>query len=81
MRLLSLLILVVVVAVVVAFVVQNEDEVTVHFFDYGLPTTLAKLVGVTYLLGMVSGWTVVGILRRSVERMTEPAQRDRYPAR
>jgi hypothetical protein len=28
-----------------------------------------------YLLGMFSGWAVVGMLRRSFKRVTEPAQR------
>jgi uncharacterized membrane protein YciS (DUF1049 family) len=76
MRLISLLILVAAVVAVVLFAMQNEGEVTVRFFDYTLTTSMAKLVGAVYLLGMISGWTVIGTLRRSVVRVTEPMYRD-----
>jgi len=72
MRVLCLLILVVLVGAVVVFAVQNEQPVTLTFFpNYGVTTSVAVLAGAAYLLGMVSGWTVVGMLRRSFERVTE----------
>jgi hypothetical protein len=32
---------------------------------------MAVLIGVVYFLGMVSGWTVVGFLKRTLQRVTE----------
>ena len=39
---------------------------------------VSLLVAAAYLLGMFSGWTVVGMLRRSVYRATEPREYARY---
>jgi uncharacterized membrane protein YciS (DUF1049 family) len=79
MRLISLVILVAAVVFIVAFVMQNDEPVVVRFFDWTLTTSMAKLVGVVYLIGMISGWTVIGTLRRSFNRVTEPMYRE--PAR
>jgi putative membrane protein len=75
MRLISLLILLAIVVAIVIFALDNQAEVEVHFLDYVLTTSLAKLVGAVYLLGMVSGWSLIGILRRSWGRATAPASR------
>jgi hypothetical protein len=32
---------------------------------------MSLIIAVVYLLGMVSGWTVVGFLKRSIKRVTE----------
>ena len=78
MRLLCLLILVVVLVAVVLFALENQAEVTVQFYQYNMTLTVAELVGAAYVLGMVSGWTVIGIVRRSVVRVTEfPPQQAR----
>jgi uncharacterized membrane protein YciS (DUF1049 family) len=71
MRILYLLILVIVIAAVVIFAVQNDEEVTLRYFGQSLSTRLSLLIGVVYLLGMVSGWTVVGFLRRSLKEVTK----------
>jgi hypothetical protein len=76
MRLISLILLVAIVGAIVAFVMLNEQEVEVNLLNfYQLHTTMAKLVGAVYMLGMVSGWSVIGILRRSFERATDPGYR------
>jgi hypothetical protein len=75
MRLISLVILVAAVAAVVVFALENEGDVTVHFLEYPLTTSKAKLVGAVYVLGMITGWAVVGLLRRSWSRVTEPVYR------
>lgn len=72
MRALCLLILIVFLAAVGIFAVQNEMEVTVRFLQYSITTPLAALVGVAYLVGMISGWTVIGVLRRSAATVLEP---------
>ncbi len=82
MRLIYLLILLAVLTAVVIFGMQNADEVTIKFLNYSLTTSMAILVGAVYLIGMISGWTVVGILRRSMERVTEgPVYYRQAPAR
>jgi lipopolysaccharide assembly protein A len=71
MRVFCFLILLIVVAAVVVFAVQNNDDVTIHYLDRSISSPMSLLIGVVYVLGMVSGWTVVGFLRRSFRRMTE----------
>jgi uncharacterized membrane protein YciS (DUF1049 family) len=71
MRFLYLLILLVLIAAIVVFAVQNNDEVTLRYFDRSLSSTLPVLIAVVYVLGMFTGWTVVGFVRRSVRRVTE----------
>jgi len=70
MRFVYLVFLLVFIAAVALFAVQNHDTVTVAYFDRSISCSLALLIGVVYLLGMVSGWTIVGILRRSLRRVT-----------
>jgi uncharacterized membrane protein YciS (DUF1049 family) len=71
MRFVYLFILLIVLAAVVIFAVQNNEAVTLHYLDRSVTSSLALLIAAVYLLGMVSGWTVVGILRRSLRRVTE----------
>ncbi|HMF13266.1 MAG TPA: LapA family protein [Gemmataceae bacterium] len=71
MRFVYLLILLVVLAAVVVFAVQNNEAVTLRYLDRSLSSTLPVLVAVVYVLGMLTGWTFVGFLRRSVRRVTE----------
>ena len=78
MRILCLLILVVIVGAVVAFAVQNQEDVTLTFFNYSRSVNVSLLIGAAYVLGMVSGWSVVGLLRRSFARVVEfPETRQR----
>jgi hypothetical protein len=71
MRLLCLLLLVVIIGAVVAFATQNLQPVTLDLFNFKLTSSVAVVIGATYLLGMFSGWTVIGLLRRSFERATD----------
>jgi lipopolysaccharide assembly protein A len=71
MRFVYFLILLIVVAAVVIFAMQNNQTVTLQYFDRSVSTTLPLLIAAVYLLGMVSGWTVVGFLKRSLRRVTE----------
>ena len=48
---------------------QNQGEVTLAVLNQSITTTVPILVGLTYLAGMLSGWTVVGMLRRSLGRV------------
>jgi uncharacterized membrane protein YciS (DUF1049 family) len=71
MRVFYCLILLVIITAVAVFAVQNNEDVTLHYLDRRVTFSLAVLIGVVYLLGMVSGWTVVGFLKRTLQRVTE----------
>jgi uncharacterized integral membrane protein len=71
MRFIYLLILLVFVAAVGVFAVQNNDTLTLRYFDRTVTGPLSVVIGGAYLIGMLSGWTVVGLLKRSVQRVTE----------
>jgi len=71
MRLVYLLLLLLAVAAVAVFAVQDNEPVTLEYFDRSVTCALPLLIAVVYLLGMVSGWTVIGLVRRSLRRVTE----------
>jgi len=71
MRMLCLVFLIVFAAAVALFAVQNRQDVTLNFFDWGLTASVAAVIGAAYLLGMLSGWSIVGIVRRSFNRTAE----------
>ena len=58
------------------FEYQNQQAITVRFADRGVTAPVALLALAAYLLGMLSGWTVVGLVRRSLRRVTEEPRRD-----
>ncbi len=70
MRFFWFLVLLILLGGVGLFAWQNLGEVTLQFFDWKMSASLAALIGVVYLLGMLSGWTVLGILRRSLDRIS-----------
>jgi uncharacterized membrane protein YciS (DUF1049 family) len=79
MRFLSFLFLLAFVGVVVAFAVQNQQPVVLDFFNWQVTGSVALLIGVAYVLGMLSGWSIVGMLRRSIHRISEaPEDRRHY---
>jgi lipopolysaccharide assembly protein A len=72
MRFFSLLILIIVVAAIAVFAVQNYDDmVTVKYLDQSVTLSIPLLVGAVFGLGMLTGWTIVRILRRSVRHLIE----------
>jgi len=71
MRLFAFLVLLAVVGVIVIFAVQNQQDVTLTFFKTNITASVAAVIGATYVLGMCSGWTIMGLLRRSFERATD----------
>jgi uncharacterized integral membrane protein len=71
MRLFYFLLLVLFIGVLVAFAVQNKDPVAIKFLEWNQSYPLPVLLAVAYVLGMFSGWTVVGMIRRSLRRVTE----------
>jgi uncharacterized integral membrane protein len=74
MRLVYFLILLIVLAALILFAVQNNETVTLQYLNQTVSCSLPVLIVVVYVLGMVSGWTVVGFLKRSIQRVTERRQ-------
>lgn len=71
MRLIYLILLLLFVGAVCVFAFQNKDDVTIRYLDRSESYPLAAVVGVVYGLGMFTGWTVVGLVKRSFQRATE----------
>jgi lipopolysaccharide assembly protein A len=71
MRFLCFLFLLIFAGIVGAFAYFNQQEVTLKFFDQSLTAPIAAVAGGAYVLGMLSGWTIVGMIRRSVHYVTE----------
>jgi hypothetical protein len=67
MRLLCFLFL----AAVGVLAYQNQQDVDLTVFNQAFTVNVPALIGLTYLAGMLSGWTVVGMLRRSFHRVTQ----------
>ena len=68
MRWVYLVLLLVIVTVIVVFVVQNHENETVTFFNQTLTAPLSLFFAVVYFLGMWSGGTVVGFVKRAYKR-------------
>jgi uncharacterized integral membrane protein len=75
MRVFCFLILVLVIGALAIFVVQNEQKITIRYFNLEETFPLALGLVAVYFLGMISGWTVVGMLKRSWRRVTEQDDR------
>jgi uncharacterized integral membrane protein len=75
MRAIALLFLLLVVGVLVILGVQNHESVSLTFLNWSVVADLWMVVGAGYLLGMLSGWSAVCVLKRSWHRVMEPGQR------
>jgi uncharacterized integral membrane protein len=53
------------------FAVQNTEAITVTFWTWITTQPVALLAIAVYFLGMLSGWTVVSFIRRSLHKVTE----------
>jgi uncharacterized integral membrane protein len=75
MRWVYLFLLLVIVTVIVVFVAQNCENETLLFFNQRITAPMALFFVAVYFLGMWSGGTVVGFVKRAYHRATErPAQ-------
>jgi uncharacterized integral membrane protein len=81
MRLLQAILLLIFLSVLAIFCFENKAMLSLRFLRWNLPSLPTSLVLVgTYLLGMISGWTVVGFVRRSL-RNVETLATERREAR
>lgn len=76
MRTIAVLFLLVGAGVLVVLGVQNHESVALTFLNWSVTAELWMVVGAGYLLGMLSGWAVVGLLKRTWHRAVEPGRRD-----
>ena len=70
MRSFFFLVLLLLASAVGIFAWQNQEMITIQFFEWSVSYPLAIVVGVVYLAGIISGWTVLGVVRRSLRRVT-----------
>ena len=81
MRWVYLVLLVVIVTVIVVFVLQNRENETVSFFNQSITAPLSLFFVVVYLLGMWTGGTVVGFVKRAYHQATEHEHKQASQAR
>ena len=68
MRWVHLSVIILFAAVTIIFAVQNFQVVTVSFLRFSVQTPLALLVVVIYLVGTLTGGSLLALLRQSIER-------------
>jgi uncharacterized integral membrane protein len=79
MRWVYLVLLVVIVAVIVLFIIQNNENTTLKLFDRSLTAPLSWFFVAVYFLGMWSGGTIVGFVKRAYHRAMEDEAQKRAP--
>ena len=72
MRLLSALFLIALVAPLAVLAYENNRDTTLHAWNWRADVPLPLLVVVVYLMGMISGWWLLRLVKRSWQRATEP---------
>jgi lipopolysaccharide assembly protein A len=71
MRFVQAIILLAFLGTIGIFAVQNTSVVTVRFLNWAVTAPLALVTVAVYLLGMLTGWTVVAFMTRSLRRVTQ----------
>jgi putative membrane protein len=76
MRYVWFLIFLIFVAIIGVFAFENSDPVPINYLDQSLSVRsihlpMSVLIGGIYVLGMLTGWTVIGFLKQTVHRVTE----------
>lgn len=69
-KMICFLFLVLFVAAVGLFAYQNNHPENVTFANQTWELPFPAWVGIIYLLGMLTGWTILGLLRRSWRRVS-----------
>lgn len=76
MRWLCLLFLVAVGAGGYVLFRENDQLLTLTFFGRQQTAPVATVIGIVYVLGMLTGWSLIGLLRRSFSAATDFRRRD-----
>jgi uncharacterized integral membrane protein len=77
MRWFYLILLLIVVTLLVVFIVENRENQTVLFFNQQITAPLCLYFIAVYFLGMWSGGTVVGFVKRAYHHATEHEEQKR----
>jgi uncharacterized integral membrane protein len=80
MRWVYLVLLVVIVMVIVVFIAENRENETVTFFNQKITAPLSLFFVAVYFLGMWTGGTVVGFVKRAYHHATEREEQKRASA-
>jgi uncharacterized integral membrane protein len=75
MRLLQAILLLLLLGALFLFALQNTQAVTVRFLGWSMTPPVPLLIIGSYVLGMLSGWTVVAFLGRTVRGVAERRRR------
>ena len=75
MRWVYLALLLIIVAIIVVLIAQNRENETVLFFNQRITAPLSIYFIAVYFLGMWSGGTVVGFVKRTYHHATEEQKR------
>ena len=70
MRFIQAVVFLVFLAAIGIFAVQNRDVITVNFLTWNLSQPVAIVTVAVYILGMLSGWTVLTFARGAFRRAT-----------
>ena len=71
MRWVYLVLFLAIVTIVVVFIVENNEKTTVKLFHQSLTAPLSWFFVAVYFLGMWSGGTVVGFVKRTYQHAIE----------
>jgi lipopolysaccharide assembly protein A len=71
MRLLQAVVFLAFLLAIGVFAAQNTGVVTVSFLAWNLQQPVALVTVAVYLLGMLSGWTVLAFMRGSLRQVTQ----------
>jgi uncharacterized integral membrane protein len=77
MRWVYLVLLLVIVTVIVVFIAQNHEDATLTFFNRRITAPLSLSFVAVYFLGMWTGGTVVGFVKRAYQHATEREEQQR----
>ena len=75
MRWVHIIVVVLFAAAIIVFAVQNRAAVTIGFLGFSVHAPLAVLATIVYLLGAVTGGSLLALLRKSVRASRAGAPR------
>ncbi len=71
MRFIQAVLLLIFLGAIGLFAAQNTGPITVDFATWRITGPVALMAIAAYLLGMLSGWTVVSYVSRSIRRVSQ----------
>ena len=76
MRFIWFAVFLILVVIIGVFAFENSEPIPINYLDQSLSVQsihlpMSLLIGGMYVLGMLTGWTVIGFLKRTVRHVTE----------